>query len=560
MQSAIVSSRFLNPAFYMPAAVILSVLLLYAGVFTQPYSCYDDDTYLLKNILIQDTSASNLVKLWSPGSIRKEQLYIPVTYSSFFMEKLISGALIPTVTHGLNLLLHFCNILLVFYLGRTVGISLQSSALLALLFGIHPMQSEAVVWAMGRKDLLSTLFSLVSILAFIGFLKLKPSRFLVISYLAFTLGALSKPSAIVLPAILIIFVFQFIPRGARKKPLLLTIPFLITSAGIMILNSMIPAVKSVSETGTVGLVCRFLNAISGWIERLFLIARPHRFYEIHDSIDQSSIFMASLICAAIFLLAFLLRKNISQSGKSIICISGITFVILFLPAISRIFSGIGTTLIADRYSYFPLALLFLIPGILFDELKGYALRLLSIAFIAISLLSVVYTKEMITSWNDSVSFWKYELQFQPKDPLFHYYLGTAYERAGKSMDAEESYLESLALDPEKTESLNNLGALYFGTGRIGNSIICFSRALVTAEKRRQLNLIPEITLNLSSALLSLGKEDEAILRLSHAVKSGYATHAIYQRLIAIYSARGEKDKATEIQRKAEKQGLGFAEK
>jgi hypothetical protein len=392
-------------------------------------------------------------------------------------------------------------------------------------------------------------------LAFIGFLKLKPSRFPVISYLAFTLGALAKPSVIVLPAILIIFVFQFIPRGVRKKPLLLTIPFLITSVGIVILNSMIPSVKSVSETGTAGLVCRFLNAISGWIERLFLFARPQRFYEIHDSIDQSPIFMAILICAAVFLLAFLLRKNISLSGKSIICISGITFVILFLPAISRIFSGIGTTLIADRYSYFPLALLFLIPGILFDELKGYALRLLSIAFIAISLLSVVYTKEMITSWNDSVSFWKYELQFQPEDPLFHYYLGTAYESSGKIMNAEESYLESLALDPEKTESLNNLGALYFGTSRIENSIICFSRALATAEKRRQLNLIPEVTLNLSSALLSLGKEDEAILSLSHAVKSGYATHAIYQRLIAIHSARGDKDKASEIQRKAEKQGL-----
>ena len=145
-----------NQKLHFPLIIVgtcLAVLIFYCPVTHFPFLYFDDTSFILKNNFLGKFSFDNLVNLWKVGTIDREKLYIPLTYTSYFLESAMFGKN-ASLMHLNNLLLHIANTFLLILILRRIGVDMLVCFLSVLLFAFHWFQVEPVAWIMGRKDLL----------------------------------------------------------------------------------------------------------------------------------------------------------------------------------------------------------------------------------------------------------------------------------------------------------------------------------------------------------------------------------------------------------------------
>ena len=125
--------------------------------------------------------------------------YNPLVILSYAIEYNFTK-LSPSLYHIDNVIIHIINTLLVFWLIYLICSDQIISFFTALLFAIHPLHVEAIVWVTSRKDLLFSLFYLLSVIAYVYYTRgYKKIYFYTASIILFILSALSKPIAVTLP-------------------------------------------------------------------------------------------------------------------------------------------------------------------------------------------------------------------------------------------------------------------------------------------------------------------------------------------------------------------------
>src|SRR5262245_9384231 len=151
----------------MVGAMVLALMTLWAywPAMSGGGFVWDDDLYITQNALLHDLDG--LRKIWTPGQTLQ---YYPVVYTSFWIEYQLWG-LKPTGFHVINVLLHLCNALLVWRLLALIKFpgGLAGAWLAAAVFAIHPVHVESVAWISERKNVLSGLFYLLAMLAYLQF-------------------------------------------------------------------------------------------------------------------------------------------------------------------------------------------------------------------------------------------------------------------------------------------------------------------------------------------------------------------------------------------------------
>src|SRR5213595_393313 len=163
---------------------------------------WDDRAFIAENPLIAHPSAASLLALWTTPL---HDLYAPLTYTLWGLLAAVFGPK-PWAFHLTNVALHTLNAALVFAVLRRLVTEDDGRAALAgaLLFAVHPLQTEAVAWASETKDLLSALFALAAIRAYLLFRERGDRRVYVAASIAFACALLAKPSAVATPAIVLV--------------------------------------------------------------------------------------------------------------------------------------------------------------------------------------------------------------------------------------------------------------------------------------------------------------------------------------------------------------------
>jgi hypothetical protein len=169
---------FLIPLLYFPAAFFGFVL-------------WDDDLLTQSTLVLQPS----LAIFWSYDP----ELYIPLTFLTYQLETIISGA--PQLFHITNIGLHTCNSVLVYLVLKRWNV--WAAVVVSILWGVHPLNVEAVAWISARKDLLYSFFLLLSVLLFFSD-KHKAS------VVMFGASLMSKVSGVVLPVVMVLY-------GERKS-------------------------------------------------------------------------------------------------------------------------------------------------------------------------------------------------------------------------------------------------------------------------------------------------------------------------------------------------------
>ena len=160
-----------------------------------------DDNLCIKVDPVREVSG--LQQIWfSPSAIEEEDHYWPLVYTTFWLEHKLWG-FDPTGYHIVNVLLHLANTLLLWHLLRRLAV--PGAWVVAAVFAVHPLHVESVAWIIERKDVLSGLFYLGAVLAWLRFVEQSNPRWYVWSLVLYAAGLLSKSIVVTLPATLLIW-------------------------------------------------------------------------------------------------------------------------------------------------------------------------------------------------------------------------------------------------------------------------------------------------------------------------------------------------------------------
>ena len=390
--------------------------------------------------------------------------------------------------HLHNLLLHSLAAFLLFLTLRQLSSSLWRSAPAAALFAVHPLRVESVVWIAERKDVLSGVFLMATLLAYVRYAQ-KPSRggFLTAAAL-FACGLLAKSILVTLPLLLLLLdiwpLRRIHPNGARNWTWWRLWPLVREKLPLIALSvaSCIATLMSTSAHSPLTpppLLAR-LGYIPVWYTtylRHFLcpldLAAHYPYARSGPSL--SSFLGCSLLLGAISVLCFRLRRQLP-----LLYLSWMWFLIALLPVIGIVPPGIQ--LAADRYTYvahlgFAVAAAWGLAEFHAQCRRkwiapGFALTLLS-ALVGLSIRQTRY-------WASDETLWRHTLEITRENAFAHAQLGDALTLSLRLKEAVPLYQEALRLDPNLAGALNNLGLIRQTEGNLAEAETLQRRATLAS--------------------------------------------------------------------------------
>jgi len=513
--------------------VVLTVAA-FAPVLDNDFVNYDDPLYVTKNPRVQaGLTPANLRWAWTATSVAN---WHPLTWISLELDEQIYG-LNPRGFHLTNLLLHLVNTVLLFWgLLRLTG-SRWPSALVAALFAVHPLHVEPVAWVAERKEVLSALFGMLTLLAYSRYVK-RPG---VASYLlvagSLALGLLAKPMLVTMPFVLLLLDYWPLgrlsfgtpparPADAAKKnraspastpaisfrqALIEKIPLLALSAASSVIT--VIAQRKGGALGSLSglpLGARCANALVSYVRYLGATFWPRGLVPFYPHPEDFPLWQPAL--AALLLAG--ITPLVLRYGRRLPFLPTGWFWYLgtLVPVIGLV--QVGGQSGADRFTYIPLIGIFImLSWSLEDAAARWRIQAPAFALAGCVIgACLVCTSFQVRRWHDSITLWRYTLHVNPQNAVAKMNLGTALEEEGNVEDAERLYEETLCLDPANWRAHVNLGRLLDEGGSLDEAAEHFQAALHLAPEK----VLPHTRFGVF--LEKQGKLQEALEQFQEAVR------------------------------------------
>jgi Tfp pilus assembly protein PilF len=496
------------------AAILLvfATLLAYYPAIRYGGYVWDDDAHLTNNpTLFSDTG---LADIWTKPTGRVQ--YYPLTFMSFWLQTRMFG-LDPLSYHLVNVLLHAGNALLVWMILRRLGF--RGGFWIAVVFALHPVNTESVAWVTERKNVLMTCFYLLAAWSYLRFENvLEPSRpikarsrrdwkLFALAIVLFICAMLSKTVACTFPAGMAVILWWKKRLGRRE--MLRLIPFLIIGLGLAART----AYLETHEVGSIG---------SAWnytlLDRSIIAGRATWFYvgkllwptNLAFSyplwkIDASDFPQVLMPVAVLVMLAalWLYKFRIGRGPLAAV----VFFLVTISPALGFIdYYTMIYSLVADHYVYIAMIGLVAVaiePLARWAGTSAFRQRSLAIAAsaIAVALGTVTYQRTFV--YQGPRELWADTLEKNPNSLLARTSMGIAFRHDGKFDKALEQFRIALAIDPHNYQSLNGVGTILVDTGHLDEAVPYF---------RRIIQEHPQVSggyANLGSIYLRRGDRNEA---------------------------------------------------
>lgn len=459
-----------------PIAFVVAVAVLaMARAAGNDWSSYDDDLFLFRNPSYDPPTLASLAHYWTHGF---RGLWSPVTHSTWWAIATISqidnfepGAvrLNPWTFHTFNVLVHCIASVLVLLLARRVVGSMWPAAFGAAVFAAHPVQAEAVAWTCGTKDLLAATFAMAAMLMATstrgGTLRICAAVLLA------ALAMLSKASAVVLPAMIVVYAWlverafcdQDAPNRLHRRIWIVAGLSLAIAVPVMIVAR---RVQIVGDVPPVSLLARPIVALDAITMHLGHLLAPHRLIADYGFAPDELLTSGRRWWTWSVPLA--LTSFFWRSGDRIVAAGAALFALALLPNLGLApFQFQVYSTVADRYAYpAMLGVAIVIARLL--ECFG-ATRHRPIAAIAVLLIvgGCILSWRQCATWANATSLWSHTLRYNPTSTLAHNNLGASLMAAGDLRGAL-AHFEIAADHPGSAHdfALLNLAQLHV---RLGNA-------------------------------------------------------------------------------------------
>jgi tetratricopeptide (TPR) repeat protein len=400
--------------------------------------------------------------------------------------------------HGVNVLLHAAATIALFFVLRRLTGAFWKSAFVAAIFAIHPLRVESVVWIAERKDVLSGLFFMLTLGAYLHYVR-KPSiwRYLTMSIL-FACGLMSKPMLVSLPIVLLLLDYWPLNRGpafakatARQaedreqrtteiwwKLVVEKIPLFMLSMGsaVATLIAQRRAIGSFEQLPLSSRVSQALLSYLTYIRQMFWPTKLAVFYPYSENGSALwQILLAGAALAVITVLAFLLRKK-----RPYLVVGWLWYVCMLIPVIGIVQVGLQGH--ADRYTYLPQIGLYLAVTWWISELLSrwrYGPAASTTAAIVIVASLTGGSRVQASYWKDSERLWQQTIANTSNNDVAHAHLADLLLRQGRISDAISHCQEAVRIQPNDTDAQNNLGLALLQLGDEADALIHFEQSLAS---------------------------------------------------------------------------------
>jgi tetratricopeptide (TPR) repeat protein len=509
-----------------PIVVALGLVALtlgvYAGVCRSSFMNYDDSIYVTANRQVQGGLSLPGLR-WACTSFDAANWH-PLTWLSLQLDASLYG-LCPFGFHLTNILLHAASTgLLLALLCRLTG-RLWPSALVAALFGLHPLHVESVAWVAERKDVLSGFLAFLTLYAYARYTRNPGWVNYGLTTLALALGLMAKPMLVTLPCLFLLLDFWPLGRfpsgppggalqpAAKSRITLEKLPWFalaaVSSAVTVHAQNRAWAIRSLEEFP---LSIRAGNAVIACVRYLLAAVWPSGLQPFYAHSGQPSAVWILGLCG---LLLAIVTMVVLTSARSMpyFLVGWLWYLVTLAPVIGII--QVGMQAMADRYTYLPLVGIFIMASWGAAEL---AARRRVPARAAAACASVVVAAFAIAAWHqasfwkDGITMWRHALDCEPGSSFAHYNLGSALAKEGRFGEARDEFETALAINDRYAEAHNNLGLVLQKTGQLQAGLGHLRRAVEIAPKN------PDAHFNLGQALAQMGMWPQAIDQYSEALR------------------------------------------
>lgn len=471
---------------YWAAVILVITFIVFVPSLKNQFISFDDIQYVTENPFIKDLSRENLETILLTDANGTGN-YHPLTMLSLAVNYYFSG-LKPMGYHLTNVFFHLINTFLVFYLvfliciGTNIQSKLLISIIASLLFGIHPMHVESVAWVSGRKDVLFTLFYLLSLIAYIKYLDRKHARYLILSLLFFVFSTLSKGMAVTLPIILVIMDYLFNRRMADKRLIAEKIPFFLIAILFGIVTIITQRSGGATEIIKATFFDRTVYASFGLTQYIIKLVFPYELCAYYPYPEKTGGIIPlgyyfCLACPVIILLLLIYFLRIRQN-KNVLW--GILFFIINLLLVLQLLP-VGSAVMADRYAYLSSIGFFFLAGIFISwsirKFEKYRIVIAGIFGIYFILL-VVMANNRCLAWRNSTVFWEDVARKYPRFAPAINNLGIIKEKEGDAFEAINYYSKAIEVNPSYPDALFNRGILYGKTGQFEKALPDLDKAIL----------------------------------------------------------------------------------
>jgi len=479
-------------------AIVLILAAAYSRVFAFDFVLWDDDINVFANPhLLQDPVAA-IGYFWTHAY---QSLWIPLTYTlwallasvaqlsasdvSSWTNDLIDPVFHAAWFHAANLTVHIIATLLVFDILRVLcgRNRVVVCALGAAIFGLHPLQVESVAWVTGMKDVLSGILALGAIRAYLNYsgpgtedrsMAWRRGWYGLAS-LAYVLALCSKPSTVVVPAV--VFAIDVLWNKCNWRRALFAVSLWVIAAIMLVLAT--SSVQSAEDFGydPWPLWSRPLIAFDALYWYMLKTLVPIRLCAEYGRspewlIGTTAFWVTWLLPTSIMLVAiwYWRRRKVTLLLLAVVLFIG--FLLPMLGLLPFVYQGIST--VADRYAYLAIAAWALaVTGWMVASDKAWRKG-------AVALLLIVYavlTVRQSGFWLNTETLYARTLEINPRSWLTLYDQGAIALRRNQLALAESVLRESIALNPRYADTQSNLGATLANQGRIDEAIAVWRRAL-----------------------------------------------------------------------------------
>src|SRR6186713_3138193 len=389
----------------VPIVLVTAVCL--SPMLRNSFTNWDDEYYVVQNALLRGPDWAGIFS--KPVVSNYHPITIATLAANYSMTGLDSSSYLIS-----NLLLHLINTGLVFYFIWLIsGKKLWAAAFSAIVFGIHPMHVESVAWVSERKDLLYTLFFLLSLIQYWYFLANKKSRNLIYCFIFFALSILSKPAAIILPFILILLDYWY-GRKFTTKIIVEKIPFILVSFVFAIITVKLQSKTAIAGLDFYPLWARFFFATYTSMMYIIRFFVPYPLSTFHPFPMTKSLGWPIML-SPLFMLALLALLWFKRKNK--LLVFSLFFFIINLALVLQIVS-IGGTLLSERYTYVPYIGMAFFLGMMLDKYSATINKSLLWGITgAVVLVFGIITFQRTKVWKDSDTLWTNVLEHFPNSSV-----------------------------------------------------------------------------------------------------------------------------------------------
>ncbi len=482
-------------------ALALVTLVAFEQVRLCEFTFTDDVKFAAKNPYVQAGLTHKSIA-WAFTTTTTAN-WMPLTWLSVMLDSQIFGHSSATF-HLMNLFYHVLNVLLLFMVLRKMTGTLWRSAFVAAVFALHPLRVESVAWVAERKDVLSGLFWMLTMLAYVRYAQRPVIRRYLLVTLTLSLGLLAKPMLVTLPCVLLLLDYWPLSRlqwgrqdAGQKLPYSEPVGLACkkTSPGrliaekiplfILAVASCIATVIAQQAEGAVRSMDRYTlsvrinNALVSYISYIGKMIWPTRLAHLYlhpwrNLPTWKPVIALVILISASAVVIYMARR---RHDLAPLLMGWLWYLGTLVPVIGLV--QVGAQSMADRYTYLPsIGILIMVAWGAARLSNGWRRRNMVFA-ISTGLLLVgliLCTRAQVRHWKNTLALFGHGVQVTPNNPIIHYHYGDALLIDGRLDEAAFHFQEALRINPLFEKPYDGLARSFYKQGKIDETIaVCKKR-------------------------------------------------------------------------------------